>query len=132
MEILVFNLETTSLQYKLFGVHKIYPKKSASQTVLKLLKQGRFDNLGENKKMRHEEAIRQTIRKIGNLTNIGAIIHRLVYGGNDFLHSVTIGPVILKKLEQYNERLSAYNKYSILGVKTCLAYFGSVPNCRGF
>lgn len=124
MQILVFNLGSTSLKYKLFNIDE---KKN-----FKLLKQGEFDNLGENKRVNHDEAIRITIRRIENLTNIAAIGHRVVHGGNEFIAPTIISQTILKSLEKYNELAPLHNPYNLLGIKACLVYFGNIPNIAVF
>lgn len=124
MQILVFNLGSVSLKYKLFFIDD---KKN-----FKLLKSGEFDNLGEDKKMNHQEAIRAAIRRIGNLTDIIAIGHRVVHGGNKFSAPTIINQATLKALEKYNELAPLHNPYNLLGIKACLVYFGNIPNIAVF
>lgn len=124
MQILVFNLGSTSLKYKLFSIDE---KKN-----FKLLKVGEFNDLGENKKMNHDEAIRSAVRRIGNLTNITAIGHRVVHGGNEFVAPTVVSPTMLKSLEKYNDLAPLHNPYNLLGIKACLVYFGNTPNVAVF
>lgn len=123
MQILIFNLGSTSLKYKLFAIEK--------EKKLKVIKKGEFNNLGEEK-MNHEEAIKAVIREIGNLTDIIAIGHRVVHGGDEFVQPTIINQTILEKLEKYNELAPLHNPYNLLGIKYCLTYMGRVPNIAVF
>lgn len=124
MQILVFNLGSTSLKYKLFNIDE--------KMNFKLLKFGEYNNLGENKKMSHDEAIRRAIREIGNLTDIVAIGHRVVHGGNEFVVPTIVNQTILKSLEKYNKLAPLHNPYNLAGIKSCLIYFGNIPNIAVF
>jgi acetate kinase len=124
MQILVFNLGSTSLKYKLFVIDK---KKN-----FKVLKKGEFNNLGENKKMNHDEALRVSIRKLDNLTDIVAVGHRVVHGGNEFTEPCIVNQNVLKSLEKYNQLAPLHNPYNLLGIRNCLIYFGTIPNIAVF
>ncbi|MGC9049184.1 MAG: acetate/propionate family kinase [Patescibacteria group bacterium] len=134
MQILVFNLGSTSLKYKLFAINADKTRTDADRggIILKLLKRGEFNDLGESKKMNHTEAIRTAIRKIGNLTDIKAIGHRVVHGGNEFIAPTLISPTVLKSLEKYNNLAPLHNPYNLLGIRNCLIYFGNIPNIAVF
>jgi len=124
MQILVFNLGSTSLKYKIFSV--------SAERKLKLVKAGDLDNLGEGRRMNHDEAIRLTIRSIGNLTDIAVIGHRVVHGGNEFVVPTKIDQLNLKLLEKYNRLAPLHNPYNLMGIKSCLTYFSNVPNVAVF
>jgi acetate kinase len=124
MQILVFNLGSTSLKYKIFSVNE--------ERKLKLFKSGGFDNLGEGRKMSHDEAIRLVIRSIGNLTDIAIIGHRVVHGGNEFVVPTRIDQINLRLLEKYNRLAPLHNPYNLMGIKSCLTYFSTVPNVAVF
>ena len=123
-QILVFNLGSTSLKYKIFGINQ--------DNKLKLLRSGGFDNIGEGKRLTHDEAIKLVIRAIGNLTHIAVIGHRVVHGGNEFLIPTKIDQISLKSLEKYNRLAPLHNPYNLLGIRSCLTYFSNIPNIAVF
>jgi acetate kinase len=124
MQILVFNIGSSSLKYKLFSLNK--------EKKIKEERKGEFNRLIENKKSTHLEAIKKVIREIKNLTQIIAIGHRVVHGGNDFLGPTIINQNNLKILEKYNDLAPLHNPYNLIGIKSCLTYFGSIPNIAVF
>ncbi|MCD6471040.1 acetate/propionate family kinase [bacterium] len=122
-QILVFNLGSTSLKYKLFSLNK---------GKLVLIKKNEFENLGENKKISHDKAIKMALQEIGDLTDIIAIGHRVVHGGNEFVEPAIITFNTLKRLEKYNYLAPLHNPYNLAGIKATLTYFPTVPNIAVF
>ncbi len=124
MQILIFNLGSTSLKYKIFSV--------SLERKLRLLKSGGLNDLGEGRRMSHDEAIRLTIRAIGNLTDIAVIGHRVVHGGNEFVVPTKIDHLNLRLLGEYNRLAPLHNPYNLMGIKSCLTYFSNVSNVAVF
>jgi acetate kinase len=123
-QILVFNSGSTSLKYKIFSIGK--------DNALRIVKEGGFKGLREDRGMSHDMAIRSLIRSIGNLTDIAAIGHRVVHGGNEFVAPTKIDQLNLRLLEKYNRLAPLHNPYNLMGIKSCLVYFSNIPNVAVF
>lgn len=122
-QILVFNLGSTSLKYKLFNIKK---------RKFILVKKNEFENIGEDKGISHNQAIKLALSEIGNLTDIIAIGHRVVHGGNEFVEPTVVTFDILKRLEKYNQLAPLHNPYNLAGIRACLVYFPTVLNIAVF
>jgi len=111
-EILVINCGSTSLKYKLFHFGN-----------LKLIKENNFQHIKS-----HQEALKQALREIGDLTKIAAVGHRMVHGGKEFREVRLVNKAILSRLEEYNYLAPLHNPYNISGIKACEEYLPNIPN----
>ncbi len=116
MKILVINAGSTSLKYKLFD--------SGS---LAVIKEGNFQNIES-----HKQALKQTLRKIGDLRDIQVIGHRVVHGGPYFRKPTKITETVLKKLEQFNHLAPLHNPANISGIRACQKYLPQMLNIACF
>ncbi|MBU4332754.1 acetate/propionate family kinase [Patescibacteria group bacterium] len=114
--ILVINTGSTSLKYKLFDLE--------SFRVLALNDFAGVEN--------HDEAIKQALREIGNLSTLVAIGHRVVHGGAEFSEPTEIIKDNIGRLEAYNKLAPLHNPYNIAGIRACLEYLPGIPNIAVF
>lgn len=69
---------------------------------------------------------------ISNRSDIDAVGHRVVHGGEDFKASVVIDSTVMAKLEECIELAPLHNPHNIRGIKACQALLPSVPQVAVF
>ena len=141
MKVLVVNCGSSSLKYQLIDMDNE-----------KLLAKGNFERIGEKQSfvthkvngekyrietpvMNHEEAmpivLEQLVHKdygvIKDLSEISAIGHRLVHGGEIFSHSVKIDEDIIEKYASCSSLAPLHNPATILGIRACQKAMPNVP-----
>lgn len=73
--------------------------------------------------------------KIGvlkSLSEINAIGHRLVHGGEKFASSVVIDEEVIKAIESCNDLAPLHNPANLLGVRACQKVMPGIPNVAVF
>lgn len=88
----------------------------------------------------HEVAIKEVLdtlldEKIGvlkSLSEINAVGHRLVHGGEKFASSVVITEEVIKAIESCNDLAPLHNPANLLGVRACQDVMPGVPNVAVF
>lgn len=158
MLILVLNSGSSSLKYQLFDtvtekawvkgvVEKIgMPDSFVEHTVyhdmetsLGLEHRKKRDTI-EREMKNHDEALEMVIRLlthpnwgvIKDLSEIRAVGHRIVHGGDSFSEAVEITPEVLTRLEALNDLAPLHNPPAIMGVRACLHKMPQVPNVAVF
>ena len=146
MKILVLNCGSSSLKYQLLDM-------STESVIAK----GNFERIGEKESflthkmngqkyvynevaMNHEEALNLIIkelqnpdhRAIENLSEINAIGHRVVAGGEIFDKSVIIDEKTLKGIEDCSKLAPLHNPAAILGIKACQKAMPGAPMVAAF
>lgn len=146
MKILVLNCGSSSLKYQLLDM-------STERVIAK----GNFERIGEKESflthkmngekyvynevaMNHEEALNLIMkelqnpdhRAIENLSEIKAIGHRVVAGGEIFDKSVIIDEKTLKGIEACSKLAPLHNPAAILGIKACQKAMPGVPMVAAF
>lgn len=146
MKILVLNCGSSSLKYQLLDM-------STESVIAK----GNFERIGENESflthkmngkkyvynevaMNHEEALNLIMkelqnpdhRAIENLSEINAIGHRVVAGGEIFDKSVIIDEKTLKGIEDCSKLAPLHNPAAILGIKACQKAMPGAPMVAAF
>lgn len=146
MKILVLNCGSSSLKYQLLDM-------STESVIAK----GNFERIGEKESflthkmngkkyvynevaMNHEEALNLIMkelqnpdhRAIENLSEINAIGHRVVAGGEIFDKSVIIDEKTLKEIEDCSKLAPLHNPAAILGIKACQKAMPGVPMVAAF
>ena len=141
MKILVVNCGSSSLKYQLIDMDGE-----------KLLAKGNFERIGEKESFvthkvngekyvtntyvkNHEEALKivleQLVHKtygvIKDLSEISAVGHRLVHGGEIFNSSVVITEDVIKKYESCSSLAPLHNPATILGIRACQKEMPNVP-----
>lgn len=114
--ILTINAGSTSLKYKLFDLESF-----------KVLADNDFQAVED-----HEEAIKQTLREIGNLSTLVAIGHRVVHGGTEFREPIKVDESNIKRLEVYSKLAPLHNPYNLASIKACREFLPDIPNIAVF
>lgn len=129
MSILVFNAGSSSLRFSLFNEK------------LKRLYKGHIDAIGQKhchyrryfengreekipiKAKNHDEAVNhalkrlQTDKAVRHLDEITKVAHRVVHGGESFLHPTLITPKVLRSLEKLSSLAPLHNPANLATVK---------------
>ncbi len=142
MNVLVINCGSSSLKYQLIdadkeevlakglcerigidgGMHTYQPKGS--------------DKIKTNVDMPgHTEAVRIVLEAltdeksgvIKSLSEIGAVGHRIVHGGERFSKSVVIDDEVIKAIEECNDLAPLHNPANLIGVNSCRELMPNVP-----
>lgn len=145
MEILVVNCGSSSLKFQLIDSET--EEVSASGLCERIGLDGSVTYKANGEKYEeeialpnHEVAIKKVLdllldSKIGvlkSLTEINAVGHRLVHGGEKFSSSVVITEEVIKEIESCNDLAPLHNPANLLGVRACQEVMPEVPNVAVF
>ena len=141
MNVLVINCGSSSLKYQLI--------ESASEAVLakglceRIGIDGRlvYQKAGLDKEITeaamptHKEAIQMVLDALHNpesgavakLSEIGAVGHRVVHGGEKFSSSVVLTEEVLKEIEACNDLAPLHNPANLIGIRACKELMPGVP-----
>jgi len=141
MNILVINCGSSSLKYQLIN--------SESEEVLakglceRIGIDGQLTYQPENGKKEtsdiamptHTEAINAVIRALTNeatgviksLSEVGAVGHRVVHGGEKFTSSCLINEASIKAIEECNDLAPLHNPANLIGIRACEELMPGVP-----
>jgi len=120
MIILVLNSGSSSIKYKLFDIRE------GSE---KLLDKGLVERIGE-KIPSHKEGIHFILDKVGS--QIDAVGHRVVHGGDRFSKSVLIDNNVIKAIEYFIELAPLHNPPSLLTINESRKLLSRVPHVAVF
>ena len=67
-----------------------------------------------------------------NLSEIDAVGHRVVHGGEKFSGSVVINDAVMQQLEDCIDLAPLHNPPNIKGIKACVAHMGDIPQVGVF
>ena len=147
MKILVLNCGSSSVKYQLIDTdeRKAVAKGQVERIGMKgaILTHTRAD--GDRAKLAgeitdHQLAIEYILAillstnhgVIKDRSDISAVGHRVVHGGEDFKDSVVIGPEVMAKLEECIELAPLHNPHNIRGIKACQSQLPDVPQVAVF
>lgn len=88
----------------------------------------------------HEVAVKMVLEEltdeqygvIKELTEIDAIGHRVVHGGEKFASSVVIDDEVMAAIEECNQLAPLHNPANLIGIRACQAIMPGVPNVAVF
>ena len=146
MKILVINCGSSSLKYQLIDM-----------TDEHVMAKGNFERRGENEAflthkvngnayvikkptMNHSEALETVLSQFTNeeykvidrLSEIDAVGHRVVHGGEIFNKSVLIDEDVIAKIDECSTLAPLHNPAAILGIRACQKEMPGVPMCAVF
>ncbi len=146
MLVFVLNAGSSSLKYQLIDAQTTEVK--ARGLVERIGIDGILKHeIGENKKLSfelpiptHKEAIELVLRILTNdetkvidsISEIEAIGHRVVHGGEYFKESTLIDEDVIKKIEELVPLAPLHNPAHLLGIKICRELMPNVPNIATF
>ena len=147
MKILVINCGSSSLKYQLMDMDNEA-----------LLAKGLCERIGIDGHLQHKpqngkpvfdedvalpthtEAIAAVLDKltsaeygvVSSMSEIGAVGHRVVHGGEKFAASVLINDEVLAAIEECNPLAPLHNPANIIGIQACADVLGNVPQVAVF
>ena len=141
MKILVINCGSSSLKYQLIDMSDEH-----------VMAKGNFERIGEDEAflthkvngnayvikkptMNHSDALETVLSQftndeykvINSLSEIDAVGHRVVHGGEIFNKSVVINEDIIKKIDECSALAPLHNPAAILGIRACQKEMPGVP-----
>ena len=146
MKVLVVNCGSSSLKYQLIDMNDE-----------KVMAKGNFERIGEQEAfvthkvngekyvtkfpaMNHEEALKIVLEQlvheqygvIKDLSEISAVGHRIVHGGELFDKSVLIDEDVIGKIDDCAALAPLHNPAAILGIKACQSAMPCIPMVATF
>ena len=72
------------------------------------------------------------LRAITDLSEIDAVGHRIVHGGEKFAKSVVITDEVIAAIEECNDLAPLHNPANLIGIRACQKLMPGVPNVGVF
>jgi len=147
MNILVINCGSSSLKYQLIAsdTEEVLAKGLCERIGIDGSAITHQPKGGEKKTQEvpmkdHTDAVKYVIEKltdkevgvIASLSEIDAVGHRIVHGGEKFASSVVITPEVEKAIEECNDLAPLHNPANLIGVNSCKEIMPGVPNVAVF
>ncbi len=144
MIILVLNCGSSSLKYQVYDWDKkavlatgIVERIAAANSVIKNQTPGKEEYVLEHDCPTHKEAIDlimntlvdKEVAAINAISDIKAVGHRVVHGGEKFNKSVLIDDEVIKSFEEISDLAPLHNPANIIGIKAAQAELPDVPHC---
>ena len=141
MNVLVINCGSSSLKYQLINSEsEEVLAKGLCESIgidgrLTYQKAGLDKEITEAAMPTHKEAIQMVLDALVNdktgaikaLSEIDAVGHRIVHGGEKFASSVVITEEVIKAVEECNDLAPLHNPANIIGIHACQALMPDVP-----
>ncbi len=120
-KILVVNSGSSSLKYQLFDM----------KTETRLAK-GLVERIGAGGPANHAEALKKVVADLGNPTDIDAIGHRVLHGGEVFKDSALMNKANMAKAKKLVKFGPLHMPANLGGIEACEKIFKGVPNVGVF
>lgn len=141
MNVLVINCGSSSLKYQLINsdseevLAKGLCERIGIDGRLVYQKEGMDKEITEAPMPTHKEAIQMVLDALHNpksgavkdLSEIDAVGHRVVHGGEKFAASVVLNEEVLAKVEECNELAPLHNPANLIGIRACQELMPNVP-----
>ena len=141
MNVLVINCGSSSLKYQLINsdseevLAKGLCERIGIDGRLVYQKEGMDKEITEAPMPTHKEAIQMVLDALHNpksgavkdLSEIDAVGHRVVHGGEKFAKSVVLTEEVLAKVEECNELAPLHNPANLIGIRACQDLMPNVP-----
>ena len=141
MNVLVINCGSSSLKYQLINsdTEAVLAKGLCERIGIdgRLVYQlaGHDKEITEAPMPTHKEGIQMVLDALVNpktgavksLSEIDAVGHRVVYGGEKFAQSVVLNEEVLAKVEECNELAPLHNPANLIGIRVCQELMPGVP-----
>lgn len=79
----------------------------------------------------HAAAIQEILSKV-DLSEVKAVGHRVVHGGEKFQHSVVVDDTVLAEMDKIEFLAPLHNPAAMAGVRACMAQLPDLPNILVF
>lgn len=134
MRILVINCGSSSLKYQLINMEKeevlaqgLVERIGIEGSILTQKVSGKEKYIVKEPMESHKEAIKLVLQAlvhsdfgvIKDMSEISAVGHRVVHGGEKYSSSVLINEQVMKDLEEYTKLAPLHNPPNIIGIKAC-------------
>lgn len=141
MHILVINCGSSSLKYQLINsmseevLAKGICERIGIDGLMTYQPEGGAKEKTESAMPTHTEAIKLVLQAltnektgvIKNLSEVGAVGHRVVHGGEKFTSSCIINKESLEAIEECNELAPLHNPANLIGIRACRELMPGVP-----
>lgn len=141
MNVLVINCGSSSLKYQLINsdteavLAKGLCERIGIDGRLVYQKAGGEKEITQSPMPTHKEAIQMVLHALVNektgavksLSEIDAVGHRVVHGGEKFASSVILTPEVLEQIEECNELAPLHNPANLIGIHACQELMPGVP-----
>lgn len=141
MNVLVINCGSSSLKYQLINsdseevLAKGLCERIGIDGRLTYQKAGCDKEITEPAMPSHKEAIQLVLDALTNektgaiksLSEVNAVGHRVVHGGEKFASSVVINDEVLKAIEECNDLAPLHNPANLIGINACMELMPGVP-----
>ena len=141
MNVLVINCGSSSLKYQLIDskseavLAKGLCERIGIDGRLVYQKAGLDKEITEAAMPTHKQAIQMVLDAlvnektgaIGSLSEIDAVGHRVVHGGEKFASSTVLTPEVLKAIEECNDLAPLHNPANLIGINACKELMPNVP-----
>ena len=141
MNVLVINCGSSSLKYQLINsdseavLAKGLCERIGIDGRLVYQKAGCDKEITEAAMPTHKEAIQMVLDAlvndktgaIGSLSEVNAVGHRVVHGGEKFASSVIISDEVLAAIEECNDLAPLHNPANLIGIRACQELMPGVP-----
>lgn len=142
MNVLVINCGSSSLKYQLFNMNDesvlakgLVERIGIEGSVLKHEKTGMDKVVIEQKMQNHKDAINLVLETLTNkehgavksLSEINAVGHRVVHGGEKFNGSVMITDEVVNAMKECIDLAPLHNPPNIVGIEACKELLPNVP-----
>ena len=141
MNVLVINCGSSSLKYQLINsdseavLAKGLCERIGIDGRLTYQKAGCDKEVTEAAMPTHKEAIQMVLDALVNdktgaikdLSEVNAVGHRVVHGGEKFASSVVINDEVLKAIEECNDLAPLHNPANLIGINACMELMPGVP-----
>ncbi len=141
MNVLVINCGSSSLKYQLINseseavLAKGLCERIGIDGRLTYQKAGCDKEVTEAPMPTHKEAIQMVLDAlvnektgaISNLSEVNAVGHRVVHGGEKFASSVVINKEVLAAIEECNDLAPLHNPANLIGINACTELMPNVP-----
>ncbi|MDD5289799.1 MAG: acetate/propionate family kinase [Patescibacteria group bacterium] len=133
--LLVLNLGSTSFKYELFNAEDLATiNKGQYDLQLTINRQQTTDNRQPSDELQEEvdRLFREVLRQAGDISELMAVGHRVVHGGDKFFATQKIKENEITELEQLNSLAPLHNPFNLAGIKAAFGYLPETPNFAVF
>lgn len=117
MKVLVINAGSSSIKYQLYEMPKG-----------EVLAKGTIERIGESEVQNHEQAIELILDSlvsdetgvIKDVSEIAAVGHRVVHGGEEFTGSVVIDDKVIASIEKFADLAPLHNPPNLTGIRAAI------------
>lgn len=142
MKVLVINCGSSSLKYQLINMDNesvlakgLVERIGIEGSILTQKVEGREKYIIQQPMKDHKDAIKLVLNAlvdkvngvINDMSEISAVGHRVVHGGEKYANSVLIDDVVMKSLEECVKLAPLHNPPNIIGINACKELMPSTP-----